>query len=101
MSAPAHGNGRDQAALDFSREEAWVVHAALLAEIGQLTEEGEESTAECRLLQKLEAERPQFDADEVELIRGALNAYLADAPLRDRAPGRAALNSVQKSLPVG
>lgn len=101
MSAPAHGNRRDRGALDFSREEAWVVHAALLARIGRLTEDGKEAAAECRTLRKLEAERPQFETDEAELLFEALGEYLADAPLRDRAPGRAALDSVRKTLPAG
>lgn len=90
MTAPAH---EDSAASEFTREEAWVVHTALLASIEDALDAEEESPAEIGLLRELEAEET-FDTVELTLIRDALVSYLGDAPLRDRAPGRAALRTI-------
>lgn len=94
MSEPAH---EDPAAIEFDREEAWVVHTALLTSIEADLDAGEESSAEIRLLREVEADAA-FDTSELALVRDALVAYLGDAPLRDRAPGRAALRRIHATI---
>lgn len=94
MSPPAHERS---IALDLSREEAWVAHTALLRAAEEAVDNGAESPAELDLVQRIEDGTP-FDEEGLTLLRGALVAYLADAPLRDRAPGRGALRSVDAAL---
>lgn len=94
MTAPAHEN---PAALEFTREEAWVVHAALLESVEAALDAGEESPAEIGLLRELEGDAT-YDTVELTLVRDALVSYLGDAPLRDRAPGRAALRNIHAAI---
>lgn len=79
--------------LAFSREEAWVVHAALLDGVRTAVEAGDTSEGypELDALTAIEDGRERFDPDEIAVIRRALDAYLPRAPPRDLAPGRAAL----------
>ncbi|MFC7135951.1 hypothetical protein [Halobaculum litoreum] len=90
MAEPVEGGWRT---LAFSREEAWVVHAALLDRVRAAVEAKEDSEGfpELDAMTALEAGRERFDPFEVEVIREALERYLAGAPPRDLAPGRAAL----------
>lgn len=98
MSAPV----RDRSTvLAFADEEAWVVHAALLARVREATESGEESDAggaELDALERLESDADRFTPHEVRAIHASLVGYLADAPLRDRPPGREALRTVNEAL---
>lgn len=79
--------------LAFAREEAWVVHVALLARVRRAVEDGDadDSYPELEALEALEDGRERFSPHEVSVIRSALEAYLTAAPPRDVAPGRAAL----------
>lgn len=90
MAKPVEGGWRT---LAFSREEAWVVHAALLDRVQTAVEAGDSSEGypELDALTAIEDGRERFDPDEIAVIRGALEAYLRRAPPRDLAPGRAAL----------
>lgn len=94
MTPPAHGRST---ALDLSREEAWIAHVALLRAAEEAVEDGAESPAELGLVRRIEDGTP-FDEEGLTLLREALVSYLADAPLRDRAPGRDALRSVDAAL---
>ena len=94
MTPPAH---RRSTALDLSREEAWVAHVALLQAAEKAVDDGAESPAELGLVRRLEDGIP-FNEEGLTLLREALVSYLRDAPLRDRAPGRAALRSVDAAL---
>ncbi|ELZ87341.1 hypothetical protein C453_03284 [Haloferax elongans ATCC BAA-1513] len=71
-------------ALDLSREESWVVHAALLAAIERALEADEEPTLPVDLLARIEAGDEDFDSDELDYLVEALRAYRDDAPDRDR-----------------
>jgi len=79
--------------LAFPREEAWVVHVALLDRVRRAVEadDGPEGYPELDALAAIENGRERFDAEEVVVVRRALDAYLRRAPPRDLAPGRAAL----------
>ncbi|ELZ59095.1 MULTISPECIES: hypothetical protein [Halorubrum] len=70
-----------------SREEAWVAHAALLDAARNATEDAEPYRGP---LESIERGEP-LDGEGVAVLRDALVDYLGDAPVRDRAPGRALL----------
>ncbi|MFC6786965.1 hypothetical protein ACFQFH_14075 [Halobaculum halobium] len=90
MANPVEGERRT---LAFSREEAWVVHAALLDGVRTAVEDGNsaEGYPELDALRAIEGGRERFDREEAGVIHGALKTYLGGAPKRDRAPGQAAL----------
>ncbi len=106
---------RDDAsdALTFSREEAWVAHAALLAACERFVADETDmvasidadaarvDTAETpphgRPLRSIERDEP-LDDEETALLREALVDYLGDAPVRDRAAGRALLRRLSASV---
>lgn len=94
MTQPAHD---DPTAPDLGREEAWVTHVALLAATEEAVDTGAKSPPEFDALVTLEDDG-RFDRDELRLLRDALVTYLGDAPLRDRAPGRTALRSVNAAI---
>jgi hypothetical protein len=82
--------GTDTSGVAFSREEAWVAHAALLDACDRAAETGEDVARYRRPLRDIEQGRP-LDPPAVALLRDALVEYLGDAPIRDRALGRALL----------
>lgn len=90
MVAPVEDRWRT---LAFAREEAWVVHAALLERVRTAVESGEagEGYPELDALEALESGRERYPPEEVAVIRSALESYLQNAPPRDVGPGRAAL----------
>ena len=90
MAEPVEGGWRT---LAFSREEAWVVHAALLDRVKRAVESGDDSDGypELDAMAAIEAGRERYDPEEIAVIREALEPYLLGAPPRDLAPGRAAL----------
>lgn len=77
-----------------------MVHAALLARVREAVEAGEyeEGYAELDAVSTLEADADRFSPREVEAVHASLVGYLADAPLRDRPPGRTALRTVNDAL---
>ncbi|QLG28509.1 hypothetical protein HUG10_13525 [Halorarum halophilum] len=82
--------------LDVTREEAWVVHSALMEQL-RAASERDESAVEVDALHALERPRG-FTREEMRAIREALVEYLVDAPLRDRPPGRKALRAADAAL---
>ena len=70
-----------------TREEAWVAHAALLDAAQNATDD---DAAYHRPIASIER-GTALDDEGVALLRDALVDYLGDAPVRDRAPGRALL----------
>ncbi len=83
--------------LPFSREEAWVAHAALLAASETAVNAGDDAPAQLRPLDGIERGR-DFTRSEIVLLRDALVDYLGDAPVRDRAPGRTLLRRSDDAL---
>ncbi|ESP88649.1 hypothetical protein K933_08038 [Candidatus Halobonum tyrrellensis G22] len=86
--------------LAFTREESWVVHAALLERVREAVEAGEydEGHPELDALRTLESDADRFAPAEVHAVHASLVGYLADAPLRDRPPARAALETTSDAL---
>ena len=76
--------------LALSREEAWVAHAALLDACERAVDAGEDASPYRRPLDRIEREA-DLDSDGTASLRDALVDYLGDAPVRDRALGRALL----------
>jgi hypothetical protein len=74
-----------------SREEAWVAHAALLDAARSATDDAEPYRGPLESIERGEA----LDGDALVLLRDALVDYLGDAPVRDRAPGRALLRRTE------
>ncbi|GAA0724460.1 hypothetical protein J2744_002368 [Halorubrum trapanicum] len=70
-----------------SREEAWVAHAALLDAAQSATDDDAPYHRPIESIERGTA----LDDEGVALLRDALVDYLGDAPVRDRAPGRALL----------
>ncbi|QWC19564.1 hypothetical protein [Halorubrum sp. 2020YC2] len=70
-----------------TREEAWVAHAALLDAARNATDD---ETPYHRPIESIER-GAALDDEDVALLRDALVDYLGNAPVRDRAPGRALL----------
>lgn len=83
------------AALDLTREEAWVVHAAVLATVERAIEHGDEPPAHAlEVLSDVESGAVCLGDSGLEVVREALSAHLADAPARDRPAARSALDAV-------
>jgi len=83
MSPTCHGPD----GLDCSREEAWVLHAAVLDHVERLVTADRSPDRAMAILDRVEACEP-LDATDRKLVRDALSTYLDDAPERDRAPVR-------------
>lgn len=94
MTESSHGT---PATLELTREEAWVAHAGLLTVLERENEDESEADRACSVLQELEGDR-EFGEAELQFLRNALIEYLADAPLRDRAPCRSVISSVRTAL---
>ena len=94
MPPPTDG---DRIRIALSREEAWVAHAALLDAGAAAVDAGADAPAQCRPIHCIERDRP-LDPDGAALLSDALIDYLGDAPVRDRAPGRALLRRVDDAV---
>ncbi|RAW47073.1 hypothetical protein DQW50_01455 [Halorubrum sp. 48-1-W] len=80
----------DATDLTLSHEEAWVAHAALLDACERAVDTDGDASPYHRPLDRIER-GGDLPADGTALLRDALVDYLGDAPVRDRAPGRALL----------
>jgi hypothetical protein len=69
--------------VDLSREEAWVLHAAVLDHVERIVAADETPDRALTVLDRIESCAP-LDATDRDLVCEALSAY--DAPERDQAP---------------
>lgn len=76
--------------IDLSREEAWVLHAAVLDHVERLVAADRSPDRAVAVLTRIESCEP-LDTDDRNLVRDALSTYLTDAPDRDRSPAREVL----------
>ncbi|WP_416838368.1 hypothetical protein [Haloferax sp. DFSO52] len=72
------------AALDLSREESWVVHAALLEAIERAVDADEDPRPATDLLTRVEEGDEDFDSAELDYLVDSLRAYRGIAPTRDQ-----------------
>ena len=82
---------------EFPREEAWVIHAALLAQIEGVSDSGTPAPAELKPLRNLEADG-RIEENSLEVVQEALVNHLPSAPFRDDQPGETALRAVEHKL---
>lgn len=85
-------------ALDLSRPEAWVVHAALLDRIERESDDDADVKREVSLLRGVEHDDLSLDSTDRDILREALSTYLSDAPGRDRVPGQTVLDELGATL---
>jgi len=100
--SPCHGPD----GVDCSREEAWVLHAAVLDHAERVAATGRAPDRAVAVLDRIEACDPldatdidlvrieacdPLDATDIDLVRDALSTYLDGAPARDRDPAREVL----------
>ncbi|MGM0604189.1 MAG: hypothetical protein ACQETB_00800 [Halobacteriota archaeon] len=95
MTAPAHGSSL---ALEYSTEEAWVIHTAVVSYVESKLDAGADPDVAIELLGRIEAGEYRFEGDELERLRDVLVAHLSDAPLRDRSPSREVIRRVNATL---
>jgi hypothetical protein len=93
MTETAHG---DPVPLDLSPEEAWVVHAAVLAALERAVED-DDAWCTVGLLETVEGDRA-FTPDELRSLRKVLQTYFTDAPDRDRETTVSVLDTVDAAL---
>jgi hypothetical protein len=79
--------------VDLSREEAWVLHAAVLDHVERVVAAGETPNRALTTLDRIESCAP-LDAADRDIVREALSAY--DAPDRDRP----AVAAIRDALPT-
>lgn len=95
MTAPAHDC---PTTLDLNREEAWVLHTALLDTVERELDEGNDAERALTLLVRLE-EGKDFDCEQLEYLNSVLRTYIdGSVPPRDRTPAKDVLDSVQTAL---
>lgn len=90
--SPSTCHGPD--GVDLSREQAWILHSALLDHIERLVAADRSPDHAIDVLEQIETCDP-LDTSDRRLAHDALSTYLDDAPERDRDPARAALESLQ------
>jgi len=69
--------------VDLSREEAWVLHAAVLDHVERTVAAGHEPTRALAVLDRIES-GDRLDETDRSVARDALDTYLESAPARDR-----------------
>ena len=92
MVQPCHG----PASLGLSREEARVLHAAVLRRIERECEAGRVPTELETLRERIES-CESLDSAHLAAAERALDTYVDDAPERDRPHARAVLDYVRMS----
>ena len=95
MTASTHNS---PISLDLTREEAWVVHAAVVAAIERRVDDEQDPSDALDLRRALEADAT-FEADELEYLLEVLRTYAEeDAPSRDRPSVRRVIDDVEAEL---
>lgn len=95
MTASAHNS---PTSLDLTREQAWVVHAALVAAVERLVDDEQDPSDALSLIHSLEVDET-FEEDELEYLLDALRTYAEeDAPSRDRASAKHVIADVEAEL---
>ena len=95
MTASAHDS---PTALDLTNEEAWALHAALLASVEDAVEEGETPEPAVTLLDRVE-EDDDFETVELAFFAEVLREYVdGRAPSRDRRPARSVIDDIEAAL---
>jgi hypothetical protein len=86
------------ASFDLSREEAWVLHAALTSALDRSLDADETPRYARSLVLDLETGAPDFDPTALRFVADALATYLEDAPERDEAVAARLLDRVRDAV---
>jgi len=89
--SPTTDHGPD--GVDLSREEAWVLHAAVLDHVERVVAAGQSPDRALTVLDRIES-CESLDATDRDLVREVLSTY--DAPDRDRA----SVAAIRAALPT-
>jgi hypothetical protein len=89
-----------RAGLALSREQRWVVHAAVLDAVERAVGAADDPDvdSEMALLRAVEDGPLALTAEELAVLRAALTEYLDDPPPRDREAARRTLEAVEGLL---
>ena len=90
MAQPCHG----PASLGLSREEAWVLHAAVVRRIERERDAGRTPEVAETLRERIETTE-SLDTEHLDVAERALSTYLDDAPERDAPHAQSALDHVR------
>ncbi|MGQ4556423.1 DUF7853 family protein [Halobellus sp. GM3] len=95
MTASAHDS---PTSLDLTREEAWVVHAAVVTAVERLADDEQDPSDAVALLRSLEVDET-FETGELEHLLDVLRTYLEDdAPSSDRESARRVVEAIEGAL---
>ncbi|WP_380680104.1 hypothetical protein [Salinigranum sp. GCM10025319] len=95
MTTPTHNR---PVSFDLSREEAWVLHAALTSVVDRSLDAGELPRYARSIVLQVEADETDFDVAALRTLADALTAYLEDPPDRDEATAAALLDRIRAEL---
>jgi hypothetical protein len=95
MTTPTHNR---PASFDLSREEAWVLHAALASALDRALDADETPRYARSLVLQIESGEIEFDPAALRFVSDALEAYLDDVPERDREIAERLLDRVRTAL---
>ncbi|MFB6093161.1 MAG: hypothetical protein ABEK02_09145 [Haloquadratum sp.] len=95
MTASAHNS---PISLDLTREEAWVVHAALVDAIEELRDDDEDPAQAVAMLRSVEGDAT-FEPEELDRLAEVLRTYAeSDVPSRDRQHARDVVDHIEAAL---
>lgn len=95
MTTPTHDRPPTQ---DLSREETWVLHAALTSALDRALDAEDTPRYARSLVLQLEAGETAFDEGDLRYLADALTVYLEDAPERDEPVAARLLDRVRDAL---
>ena len=80
--------------VDLTREQSWMLHAALVDHIDRAIDDGRTPSDAIDALKHVEGDETCLDASQRSLVRDAVVSFLDDAGARDRATGGAVLDAI-------
>lgn len=95
MTTPTHNR---PVSFDLSREEAWVLHAALTSALDRALDADETPRYARSLVLQVEAGETAFDPTARQFVADALATHLEDAPERDEAVAATLLARVRDAV---
>jgi len=85
-------------ALSYSREDAWLLHAALLSYLDREAASGRDTTPIAQLLISIETGQSKFDRHELKILRDALVSHITEASPHEQARSRELLCQINSIL---
>jgi hypothetical protein len=95
MTTPTHNR---PVSFDLSREEAWVLHAALTRAVDRALDADETPRYAQSLVLQVEAGETAFGATALRYLADVLATHLEDAPERDEAVAATLLSRIRDAV---